>query len=390
VPPVGRWDEVLRAEDTLAYQLLVGIGRFVWLRRLLGLPSQFAVDPGPSLEQREAQVRTIERTWLARAVRAVFGGPGFRERRVGERDERDMPVVGPRLSREIDAGLDLLSSMAFEEVQRRGWHIQPKHFYWPLNDLAFLRDHPHLWREPKLPGCIEWDVEGQMKLVERLAMYANELADVRDGAPDRPGEFTWGQGFGGLDAYAYYGLVRDLKPARVVEVGIGLSSLLLHRAILANERKCDVTLIDPGPPWHVMGDVPGGWRLLPDFVHDVDLDVFSRLEAGDVLFYDGSHCVQTGSDVNWMFFEVLPRLQKGVWIHIHDVSFPRDYAEAWIFDEGFSWNEQYLVQAFLMYNDSYRVRLGSVLLHHQQGPVLEQLFPTNISGASSIWLEKVA
>jgi hypothetical protein len=229
-----------------------------------------------------------------------------------------------------------------------------------------------------------------MKLVKRLAQYSGELTDVRDGAPHSPGEFTWGQGFGGLDAFAYYGLVRDLQPAQVVEVGIGLSSLLLSRALAANERSAQVTLIDPGPPRQILGAVPDEWQLLPDFVHDVDLEVFSRLGPGDILFYDGSHCVQTGSDVNWMFFEVLPLLSPGVWIHIHDISFPMDYGEGLIFDEGFSWNEQYLVQAFLMHNTSYKVRLGSVMLHQREGPSLERLFSTDIGGASSLWLEKTS
>jgi hypothetical protein len=151
-----------------------------------------------------------------------------------------------------------------------------------------------------------------------------------------------------------------------------------------------VTLIDPGPPWHVLGELPDTWRVEPSILQNVDLEIFSRLEAGDILFYDGSHCLRTASDVNWMFFEVLPRVPPGVWIHVHDVHWPRDYAEQWIFDEGLSWNEQYFVQAFLMHNSSYRPRLGSVMVYHQKGAELEGLFPTNIDNASSLWLEKVA
>jgi hypothetical protein len=91
-----------------------------------------------------------------------------------------------------------------------------------------------------------------------------------------------------------------------------------------------------------------------------------------------------------MFFEVLPRVRPGVWIHVHDVHWPRDYAEPWIFDEGLSWNEQYFVQAFLMHNPSYRPRLASAMAHHYKGDELRDLFPTRIDNASSLWIEKVA
>jgi hypothetical protein len=181
-----------------------------------------------------------------------------------------------------------------------------------------------------------------------------------------------------------------LQPKRVVEVGIGVSSLLLARALAANEQDCNVTLIDPGPPWHVLGELPDTWRVEPSILQNVDPEAFARLEPGDILFYDGSHCLRTASDVNWMFFEVLPRVQPGVWIHIHDVHWPRDYAETWIFDEGLSWNEQYFVQAFLMHNRNYCPRLASAMAHHYQGDELADLFPTRIDNASSLWLEKVA
>ena len=181
--------------------------------------------------------------------------------------------------------------------------------------------------------------------------------------PTRPGEFVWENGaFDGGDAYAYYGLVRDLRPRRVIEVGSGWSSLVLARALTANSEPCEVTLVEPQPDWSVLGELPEGWQVLQHVVQDVDLALFEQLQSGDVLFYDGSHCVRTGSDVNWIFFEVLPRLPAGVWFHVHDIAWPSDYAVEWVFDEGLSWNEQYFLQAFLMNNSAYRVRLAMRML----------------------------
>ena len=389
-PPVERWEELLRAERSFPYRLVSLVARRPVLRRLLGVPSRIAGLTGPSIGEREARAGEIAETKLAQLIGRVAGhGTAHQEVRESPA-EAGLPPVGPLLDREVETALDVLTSMPFEEAQRRGWHLQPNHYYWPLNDLDFLRRNPRLWAEPRVPREIDWDIDGQMELAERLAQYAHELDDVREESPGYRGEFAWGQGFGGLDAYAYYGLLRELQPPRIVEVGIGVSSLLMARALKANETTSEVKLIDPGPPWHILGDMPSTWQVHSELVQNVDLEVFSNLRAGDVLFYDGSHCVRTASDVNWMLFEVLPRVQPGVWVHIHDLSWPRDYGKEWIFDEGLSWNEQYFVQAFLMHASSYRVRLASVMLHHQKGSLVEDLFPGDIGGASSLWLEKVA
>ena len=384
-PAVDRWEALLRAERTVMFRLLSAASRRRRLRRLLGI-RQVCANPGVSLADREERVDALRTSRFGGSLRKKLGTPLRRERQAG----LGLPAVGPLLDQDIDRSLGLLANMAFEELQQRGWHLQPNHYYWPLNDMAFLRANPQLWMEPRLPAGIDWDIDRQAGLIQRLARYSTELADVRWGPRVQAGEFIWGEAFGGLDAYAYYGLLRELRPSRVIEVGIGRSTLLLQRALAANGTDCEVVLIDPAPRWELLGEVPKDWTVVPNLVQHTDLDVFQRLQPGDVLFYDGSHCVRTGSDVNWMFFEVLPTISAGVWIHVHDLSWPRDYGDGWVLDEGLSWNEQYLVQAFLMHNAAYRVRFASVMLNHYRKELLEQLFPApTIAGASSVWIEKM-
>jgi CBS domain-containing protein len=297
------------------------------------------------------------------------------------------PSVGPVLDSEIDAALHLLESMPFEELQRRGWHLQKNHFYVPLNDVPFLREHPELWTRSKVPEGVDWELDEQLQLLERLAAYADELDDVPD-TPTKPGQFVWNNDvLPRGDAYAYYGLIRELKPKRVIEIGAGWSSLVLGRAIAANDQPCEVTLIDPEPPWKVLGRLPRGWKMLDSPVQVVDRRLFEKLEPGDVVFYDGSHCMRTGGDVNWVFFDVLPRLAPGVWIHAHDLFWPWDYPPMWVLDEGLSWNEQYLVQAFLMGNTAYRVRLAMSMLAAVRRPDFRALLPEGAVGGS-LWIEK--
>ncbi len=137
----------------------------------------------------------------------------------------------------------------------------------------------------------------------------------------------------------------------------------------------------------MLGTLPPDWQVVEKPVQLVDPAHFEVLEAGDVLFYDGSHCVRTGSDVNWIVFEVLPRLAEGVWIHVHDIFWPWDYPPEWVLDEGLSWNEQYLLQAFLMNNDAYRVRLAVSMLASIRPHQVNELLRGMVGG--SVWIEKL-
>jgi hypothetical protein len=126
-------------------------------------------------------------------------------------------------------------------------------------------------------------------------------------------------------------------------VGAGWSTAFLAHALERNERAARVTLIEPEPDRRVLRRIPGDWDVRPSLLQLADLEPFEQLEAGDICFYDGSHCVRAASDVNWFFFEVLPRLAPGVLVHVHDIYLPDDYHDEWLLGDGLSWNEQYFI-----------------------------------------------
>jgi hypothetical protein len=387
-PPLERWEALLRAERSTAHRVVEVVARAPGLRRLLRVPARFAEPPATSVAERERRVNEARRTRLGRALRWLRGRPSRRVQmpaaRPGER-----PKPGPLVHREIDAAIDFLRMLPFEELQERGWHLQPNQFLWPLNDLEFLRANPELWNRRKTPPGIDWDVDSQYELAVRLRQYAPELDDVPE---DRrvTGEFTWSNAFfAGGDAYIYYGVVRELRPKRVIEIGAGWSTLLLRRALEKNGEQVDVTVVEPYPSPGLLGRLPPEWRVVRNLVQHADPSVFEELGPGDLVFYDGSHCVRTASDVNWMLFEVMPRLAKGVWVHFHDIFWPRDYHEGWILDDGLSWNEQYFLQAFLMHSDSWRVRIASEMLRVERGDELGWMFQEGYGGGS-VWLERIA
>ena len=107
----------------------------------------------------------------------------------------------------------------------------------------------------------------------------------------------------------------------------------------------------------------------------MDIGPLTGLKPGDLLFVDSTHAVKPGGDVNYLILEVLPRLQAGVWVHFHDISFPYDY-EPSLFKTLFFWAESTLLQAFLACNPRYAIVLSLSMLHHARQTELKEILPS--------------
>src|SRR6185369_13818881 len=109
----------------------------------------------------------------------------------------------------------------------------------------------------------------------------------------------------------------------------GYSTHIAGKA-LASNRKGRLVCVEPYPK-RLNGSEPNV-ELIQKRVEDMNVDFFSSLEANDLLFIDSSHTVKFRSDVCYEFLEVLPRLARGVWVHVHDIFFPHDYPAEWLLE----------------------------------------------------------
>ncbi|MCW0220502.1 MAG: class I SAM-dependent methyltransferase, partial [Prosthecobacter sp.] len=224
---------------------------------------------------------------------------------------------------EMYEAINILKKTPFSEIQRAGYHFQANDYYSPLNDVSFLKENFDLWKDRPSPSSINWNVDEQLAIAEKVGDYVDELRDVPQ--DQRPGtiEYCWNNPmWNNSDALVQYGLLRHLKPNRIVEIGCGWSSLLMQRALDRNNAACHVTQIEPYPNPELFKLFPKDWKLHQTPLQRAPFEIFESLQAGDICFYDGSHCSKVASDVNWFFFEVLPRLAPGVLIHIHDIFLP--------------------------------------------------------------------
>jgi hypothetical protein len=84
--------------------------------------------------------------------------------------------------------------------------------------------------------------------------------------------------------------------------------------------------------------------------------------------------LKVGSDVKYEFTEILPRLNSGVLIHIHDIFLPAEYPREWILKKHLFYNEQYLLQAFLAFNSAFDILWGGSYMHLKHPDKLEDAF----------------
>jgi hypothetical protein len=192
--------------------------------------------------------------------------------------------------------------------------------------------------------------------------------------------------FDAVDAEVLYSVIRKLKPRHIFEVGSGYSTKLMRKAIDDGRLATKITSVDPGPNTSLVS-VADEYRKHP--IEEMQAsDIAGSLGADDILFIDSSHTVKTGGDVPFLFLEVLPRLEPGVFIHVHDIFFPFDYPARWVL-EGWGWNEQYLVHAFLAYNETFEILWPASYMWAQHRGEIEKVIPAGQETMpSSLWLRK--
>jgi hypothetical protein len=90
----------------------------------------------------------------------------------------------------------------------------------------------------------------------------------------------------------------------------------------------------------------------------------------------------------YLLTEVIPRLARGVVIHIHDIFYPFELPERWV-RGGRAWAESYLVKAFLQFNSSIEIMTFLHWLHTQQPDVLSAINPRlERGGGQSLYLRR--
>lgn len=304
-----------------------------------------------------------------------------------------------QLSRNI--GLSALLVRAYRRIffgspfawfERCGFHVLPVDYGSPVPDTRALRKRSSEWyKASELPG-VDMRVEEQLSLLKSLHMYHAEFLTLP--VHDELTNQGIGLGFGDVESHVLYAMLRKFRPALVVEVGSGVSSVYSSLALNKNGSG-RLVCIEPYPslPFEAFADREH-IKVLRKPVESLTSSELAELTSNDILFVDSSHILKLGSDVWYLYLEVLPRLRPGVLIHVHDITFPFPCPEPeeWIFKRHQFWNESALLQALLCGNSHMEIVMCTSFLAHAHAVEFNRAFPLhdpNRHRPTSIWIRVV-
>jgi hypothetical protein len=282
------------------------------------------------------------------------------------------------------------------EIANAYEHFPPiGHFYSLYPDIdELMRKADRVFNQDKEIMDVDLNEEQQLVILHKMTQLYDSIprwehisnSDSTSSLRYRYGNNNLSAG----DAIGLHCMLRILKPNRLIEVGSGYSSAVTldtNEFYLDNSTK--LSFIEPYPQLlQSLLKTDDVIELLVQGLQDTSLAVFEQLESGDVLFIDSTHVTKVDSDVNYLLFEILPRLKPGVIIHIHDIFYPFEYPKEWIID-GRCWNELYLLRAFLQNNPNYSILYFQNMIEKKHADKFKQKWPLNGSfHGGSIWLRK--
>lgn len=252
------------------------------------------------------------------------------------------------------------------------------------NIIDIHRKEEEIYSEHEIAD-IDFNDKRQLELIEHMLkieapVWQTEKSDFERYYSNNPM-------FSCYNADILYYMMRILSPKRIIEVGSGFSTSVM---LDVNEKhfnnEIDLHSIEPYPQrLKSLLRETDNLEIMEKGLQDVPVEFFQQLKENDILFIDSSHVAKMDSDVNYLFFEILPKLNQGVYIHIHDVFYQFTYPKEWVY-QGRVYNEMYLLRAFLMNNTKYSIQwYGDYMTKKYSQELGEKLANC---GVGTFWMKK--
>jgi hypothetical protein len=278
-----------------------------------------------------------------------------------------------------------------QELQTYKKFVPPGHFYSPIPSEDEIKN-AKTTIPPNVISGIDLNTEKQFELVGKFQKYYNEMPFPETRDPKFRYYFK-NDSYAYSDGFFLHSMIRHLEPNRIIEVGSGFSSCMtIDTNQLFFDENIKLTFIEPYPEYFyslIREDDKNKTTILESKIQDVPLYLFKNLKENDILFIDSTHVSKFQSDVNYIIHEILPVLQKGVYIHFHDVFYPFEYPIKWI-EQGRAWSEQYLLRSFLQFNTCFDIVLFNTYLETMYRKQIEDRFPLIFKNTGgSIWIKRI-
>jgi predicted O-methyltransferase YrrM len=264
----------------------------------------------------------------------------------------------------------------FEQGQRLGLDILPRHFYSEIPDIRHLRRTAH-WRAPySMAGVPGAEIASQVQFIEACCPrpLVERIATAR--IHERACACNGAIGFGAVEADFLYAFVASKRPKQIFQIGCGVSTAVCLLAAADASYAPQLICVEPYPtPYLVEQSNRGTITLIREMAQTLSLSTVEAL-GDDVLFFvDSTHTLGPAGEVSRIVLEMLPRLKSGGWVHFHDITFPYDYSRHVLDSALFFQHESVLLHAFLAFNGRFRLLAALSMLHYAAPQKLAEYLP---------------
>jgi hypothetical protein len=283
-----------------------------------------------------------------------------------------MPGIKRRLKHAAQRALRI----CFEQGQRWGVDVLPRHFYSEIPVIRALRNTEH-WKAPySMTGVRGADIQGQLDFVQACCppplIEKIRAKDIHARACQRNGEM----GFGATEADFLYAFVATQRPRQIFQIGCGVSTAVCLLAAEDAGYSPEVICVEPYPTKFLAQEASQGRvALVRQPAQTLDLKAVEALRNDVLFFVDSTHALGPAGEVSRIILEMLPRLQAGARVHFHDILFPYDYHRYIMDTLLFFTHESVLLHAFLTYNSRFRILASLSMLHYARPETLAQFLP---------------
>lgn len=232
---------------------------------------------------------------------------------------------------------------------------------------------------------LDMNDEKQLDFYNKIKVYFNDFDFSEHNEDSENYRFYYNNDWYGYGCALYlFSIINHIKPKKIIEIGSGFSTaLMLDINDKKFNNKINITSIEPrAERLKSLLRKGDNIKIIETNQQDIAIELFSTLQENDLLFIDSSHVSRPFSDVNRQFFEILPNLNKGVVIHLHDVINPFEYPQVWVLEQRRAYNEAYILRAFLQYNNTFEILCFPSYLKYKYPNIVD-------TGSGSIFLKKV-
>ena len=269
-----------------------------------------------------------------------------------------------------------LLRQGFEQGQRFGFDVLPRHFYSEIPAIHELKN-TNSWKAPYSMAAINGiDIPSQFEFVQECCspkiVEELELGHIHKDAINANGEV----GFGPTEADFLFAFVATKKPQQIFQIGCGVSTAVCLLAAKYVGYVPEIICLEPYPTKYLLEqEQQGNLTLIRQKAQLYSPRNIDRLSEDILFFVDSTHTLGPAGEVSRIVLEMLPRLKKGAWVHFHDIKFPYDYDRHVLQSSLFFQHESILLQAFLCCNDRFSVRASLSMLHYNVPERLVEYLP---------------